>query len=57
MANLTLKLDTNVFIYAIDTSPNLKEKRQIDRNLIREYIKGVLLRDLDPPPDRRFDAI
>ncbi|MBW1784280.1 MAG: PIN domain-containing protein [Deltaproteobacteria bacterium] len=33
-------LDTNVFIYAIDTSPDLKEKREISRHLIKEYIKN-----------------
>jgi predicted nucleic acid-binding protein len=33
-------LDTNLFIYAIDTSPDLKEKREIARHLIIEYIKN-----------------
>ena len=32
-------LDTNVFIYAIDTSPGLKKKREIARHLIRESIQ------------------
>jgi predicted nucleic acid-binding protein len=32
-------LDTNVFIYAIDTSPDLKDKRQIARNLIKKHIQ------------------
>ena len=38
-------LDTNVFIYAIDTSPGLKKKREIARRLVREHIqneKGVI---------------
>jgi predicted nucleic acid-binding protein len=33
-------LDTNVFIYAIDTSPGLKKKREIARHLIREHIQN-----------------
>lgn len=33
-------LDTNVFIYAIDTSPDLKEKRKVARHLIKEHIPG-----------------
>ncbi len=33
-------LDTNVFIYAIDTSPHLKNKREIARHLIREHIQN-----------------
>lgn len=32
-------LDTNIFIYAIDTSPDLIEKREISRHLIKEHIK------------------
>ncbi len=32
-------LDTNVFIYAIDTSPDLKEKREVARHLIKEHIE------------------
>lgn len=32
-------LDTNVFIYAIDTSSDLKEKRQVARHLIKEHIE------------------
>ena len=33
-------LDTNVFIYAIDTSADLKKKREIARHLIREHIQN-----------------
>jgi predicted nucleic acid-binding protein len=33
-------LDTNVFIYAIDTSPRLKKKRDVARHLIREHIQN-----------------
>lgn len=33
-------LDTNIFIYAIDTSPGLKEKREISRHLIKEHIEN-----------------
>jgi predicted nucleic acid-binding protein len=32
-------LDTNVFIYAIDTSLDLKEKREAARHLIKEHIR------------------
>ena len=32
-------LDTNVFIYAIDTSLDLKEKREVARHLITEHIR------------------
>ena len=32
-------MDTSVFIYAIDTSPDLKEKRQVARHLIKEHIE------------------
>ena len=38
-------LDTNIFIYAIDTTPALKRKRSIARQLINECIineKGVI---------------
>ena len=33
-------LDTNVFIYAIDTSPDLKKKREIARHLVRKHIQN-----------------
>jgi predicted nucleic acid-binding protein len=33
-------LDTSVFIYAIDTSPDLKEKREVARRLIKEHIRN-----------------
>jgi predicted nucleic acid-binding protein len=33
-------LDTNIFIYAIDTSPRPKKKREVARNLIREHIQN-----------------
>jgi predicted nucleic acid-binding protein len=33
-------LDTNVFIYAIDTSPRLKKKREVARHLIRGHIQN-----------------
>jgi predicted nucleic acid-binding protein len=33
-------LDTNIFIYAIDTSPRLKKKREVARHLIREHIQS-----------------
>ena len=33
-------LDTNVFIYAIDTSPRLKKKREVARHLITEQIQN-----------------
>jgi predicted nucleic acid-binding protein len=35
-----LFLDTSVFIYAIDTSPGLRKKREIARHLIREHIQN-----------------
>lgn len=31
-------LDTNIFIYAIDTSPKEKRKREIAKELVREHI-------------------
>jgi len=33
-------LDTNIFIYAIDTSPRGKKKRDVARPLIREHIQN-----------------
>jgi predicted nucleic acid-binding protein len=33
-------LDTNVFIYAIDTSHDLKKKRNVARHLIKEHIQN-----------------
>ena len=33
-------LDTNVFIHAIDTSPDLKRKRDVARHLIKEHIRN-----------------
>ena len=33
-------LDTNVFVYAIDSSPELGAKRDIARRLIREHIEN-----------------
>ena len=33
-------LDTNIFIYAIDTSLDLKEKRETSRHLIQECIRN-----------------
>ena len=33
-------LDTNIFVYAIDTSPRLKKKREVARHLIREHIQN-----------------
>ena len=33
-------LDTNIFVYAIDTSPRLKKKREVARHLIGEHIKN-----------------
>jgi predicted nucleic acid-binding protein len=31
-------LDTNIFIYAIDTSPQEKRKREVARELVKEHI-------------------
>jgi len=32
--------DTNIFVYAIDSSPELMQKRDIARGLIREQIEN-----------------
>ncbi len=33
-------LDTNIFIYSIDASPDLINKREIARNVIRRHIEN-----------------
>ncbi|MBW1802824.1 MAG: PIN domain-containing protein [Deltaproteobacteria bacterium] len=34
-------LDTNIFIYAIDASPQEKKKREIARKIVKEHIRNV----------------
>jgi len=33
-------LDTNVFIYSVDSSPNLKEKADIAREIVKQHIRN-----------------